>query len=163
VVYNAGTAAQRRRSLSGSRRCSSASSVPFRRSSHRSSLGLDRFLDVLNDNIDEAASSGHAMTRLSTLVLSVLSEARRPAEVATLRKLLAENTTRSHAEFFLRYTVVNHLVLQLQSPNSARVFGNVCPCLVESSSQFLRKMDTQVPVTKQRYSCPAFSNFGITL
>ena len=53
MVYNAGTAAQRRRSLSGSRRCSSASSVPFRRSSRRSSLGLDRFLDVLNDNIDE--------------------------------------------------------------------------------------------------------------
>ena len=117
-------------------------------------------------NIDihfTAASSGHGMSRLSSLVISVLSEARRPAEVTTLRKLLTENTTRSHAEFFLRYTVVNHLVLQLQSPNSARVFGNVCPCLVESSSQFLQKMDTQVPVTKQRYSCPAFSNFGITL
>ena len=96
------------------------------------------------------------ISRLSSLVLRVLTAAGRPEEVATLKMLLGDNTTRTHVEFFLRYTVVNDLVVKLQSMHSsAWVFGNVRPCLVESSSHFVEKMNQQRPVTKQRYSCPA--------
>ena len=53
LVMNAGTTAQRRRSVSGgqSRRCSSASSVSRR--SSRESFGLEKLLAVLNDNSAE--------------------------------------------------------------------------------------------------------------
>ena len=100
--------------------------------------------------------SGHSISRLSSLVLCVLSAVGRPVEVATLKKLLSDTTTRAQAECFLRYTVVDHLVRQLQSPNVSQVFGgDIRPLLVESSTDFLMKVGNQYPVTKQRCSCPA--------
>lgn len=95
-------------------------------------------------------------SRLSSLILQVLIICRRPVEAATLKKMLSDSTTRTHVEFSLRCTVVNHLVSKLQSPDSAQIFGNVCPSLVESTSQFLKKLNMQHPVAKRRHSCPTF-------
>lgn len=150
LVVSAGAAAQHRRLLSRSQRCSSASSVPQSwRSSQSECLGLSSLMILLNSSMNNGPVS-----RLAQLVLRLLKG--RPVEVATLERLLADRTTRARAEYFLRFTVVSHLVAQLQSPNSARVFTNVQPFLVESSSLFIEMVNKQHPVTTKRYSCPTF-------
>jgi hypothetical protein len=163
LVVSAGAAAQHRRLLSRSQRCSSASSVPQSwRSSQSECLGLSSLMILLNSSMNNAVPSrGNSLcatpgpvSRLAQLVLRLLKG--RPVEVATLERLLADRTTRARAEYFLRYTVVSHLVAQLQSPNSARVFTNVQPFLVESSSLFIEMVNKQHPVTTKRYSCPTF-------
>ena len=91
---------------------------------------------------------------LSNLVLHLLSTVGRPIEAATLRTLLIDPATSERAEYFLRYTVVRDLTAQLQSPNSAQLFRNVHPFLVESTTHFLSMINKQRPVTNRRFSCP---------
>ena len=97
------------------------------------------------------------MSWLACLILHLLSNEGRPVEAATLQRLLTGPTTSAKAEYFLRYTVVRDLVTHLQSPNSERLFTNVHPFLLESSTHFLEMLNKQQPVASRRsrhYSCP---------